>query len=136
MAKRQWQWVRVKTLTAGEKADIAAACERLITTVLKPHYLPVIRPTKFNYPVDLFGKWRGSKYSFIVRFRSGFPENAGEEFDSAFARFDHVDAAIDDNRFDVMWHRHTGQWWRLHSSVTLQEALRLVEAGEVLRPPI
>jgi hypothetical protein len=25
-----------------------------------------------------------------------------------------------------MWHRHTGQWWRLHSFVTLEEALRLI----------
>ena len=136
MAKRQWQWVRVKALTAGEKADIAAACERLITGVLKPRYLPEIVPAKFNYPVDLFGKWRGTKYSFIVKFRAGFPDPVREEFDAAFARLDHVEQIVDDIRFDVMWHRHTGQWWRVHSSVTLEEALRLVEAGEVLRPPI
>jgi hypothetical protein len=33
-----------------------------------------------------------------------------------------------------MWHRHTGQWYRLHSFVTLDEALRLIETEELLWP--
>lgn len=131
--KREWVWA--KSLTPQDKAGIAATCERLIAEVLKPNYLPEIKPTQFNYPVDIFGKWRGSKYSFIVRFRSGFPQNAGEEFNSGFARLDHVPGGPE-HRFDVMWHRHTGQWWPVHSSVTLEEALRVIETDGVLRPPI
>ena len=81
------------------EANVAAACERFIAEFLKPRFLPVIRPTEFNYPVDIFGKWRGSKYSFTTRYRSGFPENVGEEFDSAFARLDHVEECIEETRF-------------------------------------
>lgn len=136
MARRQYEWVRVRKLTADEKLDIARQCEELIAGFLKPTYLPEIRPNEFNYPVDLFGAWRGSKYSFIVRFRSGFPENRGEEFNAAFARLDHDERSYDELRFDVMWHRHTGQWWRLHKSVPLSEALDLVRAGGPLIPPI
>jgi glutathionyl-hydroquinone reductase len=134
MPKRETRWVRVKALAPAEKATIAAACERLITEVLKPRFLPEIRPTQFNYPIDIFGRWRGSKYSFITRYRSGFAENAGEEFDSAFTRLDHLEECLADTRFDVMWHRHTGQWWRLHSSVTLEEALHLIETEPLLQP--
>jgi hypothetical protein len=136
MAKRRRQWVWGKVLGAEEKATITADCERLIATSLKPRFLPQIKPTAFNYPIDLFGRWRGSKYSFIVRFRSGHPDNAGEEFNSAYARIDHVEEAVTDTRFDVMWHRHTGQWWPLHRSVPLAEALHLIETDPVLRPPI
>ena len=136
MPKRERRWARVKALTATEKATIAAQCEGLITEVLKPRFLPEIRPTPFNYPVDIFGKWRGSKYSFITRCRSGYPENAGEEFDLAFARLDHVEESIAETRFDVMWPRHTGRWRRLHSRVTLEEALRLVETEPLLRLPL
>jgi hypothetical protein len=136
MAKRERRWVRVKILASDEKAAIAATCERFIAEILKPRFLPEIRPTSFNYPVDIFGKWRGSKYSFIVRYRSGFPENAGEEFDSAFTRLDHVEENLAETRFDVMWHRHTGQWWGLYSSVTLEEALRLIETDALLQPPV
>jgi hypothetical protein len=134
--KRERVWVRVKLLAPGEKAAVAAACTRFIAETLKPRFLPEIRPTTFNYPVDICGKWRGSKYSFITRYRSGFPDNAGEEFDSAFTRLDHVEEHLVETRFDVMWHRHTGQWWRLHSAVTLDEALRLIETEPLLQPVI
>jgi hypothetical protein len=39
-----------------------------------------------------------------------------------------------ENRFNVMWHRHTGQWWRLHGDVSLAEALRLIATDELLGP--
>lgn len=64
----------------------------------------------------------------------GVPENAGEEFDSAFTRLDHVEEHLSDVRFHVMWHRHTGQWFRLYALVTLAEALRLIESDERLCP--
>ena len=133
MAKSVKKWVRVKVLAAEEKSAIAARCERLIVDKLKPRFVPEIRPTEFNYPVDMSGRWRGSKYSFIVRFRSGWPDNTGEEFDEAYARLDHVEERLDEFRFDVMWHRHTGQWWRRQAAVTLDEALTHVEQ---MLPPV
>ena len=134
MAKRQAVWVRVKALSAQEKAEIAAKCGRFIEDTLKPRFLPEVRPTEFNYPVDLIGRWRGDRFSFITRYRSGFPENAGEEFDAPFTRLDHVSECISETRFDVMWRRHTGQWWLFHRSVTLEEALRLIETEPFLQP--
>lgn len=134
MAKRRGQWVWVRALSAEEKAAIAAACERIIIELFKPRYLPEIRPTSLNYPVDIFGRWRGNKYSFITRYRSGFPENAGEEFDLAFTRLDYIEENLAEQRFNVMWHRHTGQWWRLHDNVSLAQALSLIETDGLLHP--
>lgn len=128
------RWVRIRALSKEEKAAIAATCEDFVARILKPRFLPEIRPTQFNYPVDIFGRWRGSKYSFVQRFRSGFAENLGEEFDHAFTRLDHLDEYLDAPRFDVMWHRHTGQWWRLHSAMTLEETLSLIETEGLLQP--
>src|SRR5215211_7198214 len=130
MATRTRVWVRV--LSAEEKAAAAAVCERFIAETLKPRFLPEIRPTQFNYPIDLFGQWRGSKYSFVLRYRSGWPDNEGEEFNSAFTRLDHVEENRTETRFDVMWHRHTGRWWHAHRSATLNEALRLIETTPLL----
>jgi hypothetical protein len=131
---KEKRWVRVKRLDAAEKAAIATRCDRFIAEVLKPRFLPAIRPTAFNYPIDIFGRWRGDKYSFVTRYRSGFAENAGEEFDSAFTRLDHLEEQFAETRFDVMWHRHTGQWFRLFPSVKLDEALRLIESEGLLHP--
>ncbi|WGD51112.1 hypothetical protein QA641_37195 [Bradyrhizobium sp. CB1650] len=75
----------------------------LIDDFPKPRFLPTIRPTQFNYPVDILGKWLGTKYRFVQSYRSGFPENLGEEFDAPFARLDWISR----NRFDIQWHRHT-----------------------------
>jgi hypothetical protein len=121
-------------LTREEKDAIAAVCERFIADTLKPRFLPVVRPTKFNYPVEIFGRWRGNQYSFITRYRSGFQDNLGEEFDAAFTRLDHVEEHAGGICFNVMWRRHTGQWFRLYAAVPLDEALHLVSSNELLRP--
>lgn len=132
--RERWQSGWVKALRKDQKAAITARCERFIHDELRPRFLPQIRPTEFNYPVDIFGKWRGSQYSFVQRYRSGFPDNRGEEFNSAFTRLDHRDDCFDEIRFDVMWHRHTGQWLCLYVLQTLDEALECIRTDELLQP--
>jgi hypothetical protein len=134
MAQRRAQWVRVRALREEEKAAIAERCACFIRDELKPRFLPQIRQTEFNYPVDIFGKWQGGKYSFIERFRSGAPDNPGWEFDQAFTRLDHRDECLTEVRFDVMWHRHTGQWFRLYEALALEEALERIRTDGRLWP--
>jgi hypothetical protein len=134
MMAKQRVWVRLRTLSNQEKAAVSAACDRFIAEVLKPRFLPEIRPTPFNYPIDINGKWRGNKYSFLQRYGTGFAENLGEEFSTAFTRLDHVEECVREVRFNLMWHRHTGQWLCLHRAVTLDEALQLIETEPLLRP--
>ena len=132
MPPRQWvRRPRSKDLSAAEKDIITVACQRLIDEVLKPRRLPVVRPTEFNYPIDIRGKWHGTRYRFIQRYRSGFPENLGEEFDAPFARLDWIGP----RRFDVQWHRHTGEWYRLYRDLSLEEALKAIQTDELLHPP-
>ena len=114
-----------------EKSHITATCQHLIDQVLKPRFLPTIRPTQFNYPVDIQGKWHGARYRFIQRYRSGYPENLGEEFDAPFARLDWVGR----DRFDIQWHRHTGTWFPLYRHQTLAQALKIIETDGLLHPP-
>ncbi|HEX4303452.1 MAG TPA: hypothetical protein VHZ78_11725, partial [Rhizomicrobium sp.] len=90
-----------------EKASVTAACEQLIEAFLKPRFLPAIEPTEFNYPVDILGKWHGAKYRFIQRYRSGFADNLGEEFDAPFARLDWISR----DRFDIRSRRGGGWNW-------------------------
>ncbi len=115
---------------ATEKRQIIAACESFIQDVLKPRFLPRIRPTEWNYVVDIHGAWAGGRYRFMQRYRSGFEHNRDEEFDAPFARIDRVGPGS----FDIYWMRHTGKWWRLHSGVTLAQALRLLETDGLLHP--
>ena len=136
MRQRQWIPVRSQVRSRGassqtEKAAITAACQRLIDEVLKPRFLPVIWPTEFNYPVDIRGKWHGTRYRFIQRYRSGFPENLGDEFDAPFTRL----GWISRERFDLQWRRHTGEWFCLHRGLSLMEAMNTIIADGLLHPP-
>jgi hypothetical protein len=129
------QWVRVRSkagqkLSEPEKVAITATCERFLAEVLRPRFLPEIRPTSFNYPVAILGKWHGNKYRFLQRFRSDAPEALEPEFEAPFARLEYVGR----DSFDVSWHRHTGEWFCLYRSVSLIEALRLIESDGHLHP--
>ncbi|ESZ30080.1 hypothetical protein X734_02030 [Mesorhizobium sp. L2C084A000] len=131
MAKRENAMVWVKKPSADEKLAMAATCERFIAEVLKPRFIHG-QPNRLDHPLDIFGKWRGSKYGFSARYRS----DDGEEFNAPFARLDHVEEHLAETRFDLMWHRHTGACGRLHATVTLDEALRLISADSRLQPPL
>ena len=67
---------------------------------------------------------------FIQRYRSGFPENLSEEFDSPFVRLDWVSR----DRFDIQWHRHTGAWHCLYRGLSLAEALNTIQSNGILHP--
>jgi len=122
--------MRTPILPATEKAAITVKCQVFIDTVLKPRFLPVVTQTQFNYPVDIQGKWHGNKYRFLQRYRSGFDDNRGEEFDAPFTRLDWVGP----DKFDVQWHRHTGQWFRIYPRLSLNDALAAIETNGILHP--
>ena len=134
MAPRQWVYVGARAgnkPSDEEKEAITAACERFIEDVLKPRFLPEIRPTEFNYCVEIFGKWHGNKYRFLQRFRNDRPDRYIEsEFISPFARLEYVGR----DRFDLSYFRHTEQWWPVDRGLTLDEALALLETKGIYHP--
>jgi hypothetical protein len=114
-----------------EKAAITAACERLIAEVLQPRFLPEVRPSAmFNYPVAIQGKWHGNKYRFFTRYRSDDPASLAAEFDAPFARLDYVSRDC----FDLLWHRHTGEWHRVAERLSLTEALHRIASEPYFQP--
>jgi len=114
----------------AEKQQIISACEAFIKDVLRPRFLPEIRPTPFNYPIDIHGDWRAGRYRFMQRWRSGHEQNAGAEFDAPFTRIDRMGP----DQFDIYWMRHTGQWWPLYHGLTLDAALRTILEDQNLHP--
>lgn len=136
MTRSARRWIGVRELTKEEKRLIGLRCETFIAGQLAPRFLPEIRPTEWNYPIALLGKWRGSNYSFVIRYRSGWEDNAGEEFNSAWVRLDHDEECLTETRFHIMWRRHTGQWFPYHASATLDEALHMIETDPILQPHI
>lgn len=134
----QHRWVRVSKRqdakpSPAEKAAIGLACERLIRDVLKPRFLAEIRPTEWNYPIDIFGAWHGRFYRFIQTFRNDRPDRYVEpEFDHPFARIEYVGP----DRFSLSYMRHTGAWWAVYHGLSLEEALATMEAVPIFHPTL
>ncbi len=127
MRRKRWVYVgrRVGAIPPdGEKAAITTACDKFIAEIFKPRFLPEIRPTEFNYPIAIYGKWHGNKFRFIERFRSDDrADMIAPEFEAPFARLEYGGR----DHFDLSYHRHTGEWFCLYRSVSLPEALQLIE---------
>lgn len=113
-----------------EKQKIVTACDAFVRDVLKPRFLPEIRPSDFNYAIDIRCAWAGGRYRFLTRYRVGSGENAGNTFDAPFASL----VRTGRDRFDLDWMRHTGQWWPLYEGKSLAQALRILETDELLFP--
>lgn len=119
---------RVQAPAGAERQAFIAACEVVLADVLRPRLLPVVTPTAWNYPVGLHGAYAGGRYRFITRYRSGRPDNLGEEFDRPFARVDRMGPGD----FTVQWMRHTGAWWPLRIGLSLEDALHVVATDGIL----
>ena len=133
MARGGWVYVGGRAgnkPSTAEKVGIMAACEKFITETLIPRFLPEVVATEFNYPVAIYGKWHGNKYRFLTRYRSDDPRSSAPEFDAPFARVDYVSRDC----FDLSWHRHTGEWFRVFERLSLAEALHLIESEPYFVP--
>ena len=93
---------RPKLPNEMEKRAIIGARDAFIRDVLKPRFLPEIKPTEWNYMVDIHGAWAAGRHRFMRRYRSGFEDNRGQEFDAPFARIDRM--GPDD--FSLHWMPH------------------------------
>jgi hypothetical protein len=51
-SRSTWPAFQIERFFAAEKSAVTAACQHLVDDFLKPRFLPTIRPTRFNYPVD------------------------------------------------------------------------------------
>jgi hypothetical protein len=133
LARGGWVYVGGKAgnkPARSEKVAIISACEKMIAEVIRPRFLPEVRPREFNYPIAIYGKWHGNKYRFITRYRSDDPRSSEPEFEAPFARLEYVNRDC----FDLSWHRHTGEWLCLFERLPLAEALHRIETEPHFEP--
>lgn len=133
MTKAPKRWVRLRALTPEQKSALGAACQTFIATRLKTRFLVTADRTARFYPANITGRWRGHRYTFTKHYACTDPRDEVDGFDQPYARLDHDAQAVDELRFDVMWLRHTGTWWRLRAAIPFEEALDMVETEPVFQ---
>ncbi len=111
--------------------ELERRAQELIDLTLKPRYIqPPPKKTEFNYLVDLFCKWRGPFFYFCSKYCSPGPRALSPFFESRFARLQYAG----DDRFNLAYFRHTGQWRELMELLSLEECLDEIRAGGLFTP--
>ncbi len=106
------------------KAEVTRKAQDLVETALKPHYVqPAPEDPQFNYIVDIYTRWYRHFFYFCAKYCVPGPNAIEPYFESIFARLDYVG----DNRFNLSFQRHTGQWMTIYTDLSLDECLVAVK---------
>lgn len=102
------------------KTEITTRVNELVEKVLKPqHIQPPPDNPRFNYIIDIYGKWYQRYFYICATYRVPDPNATAPTFEEKFARISFVSR----NRFNLAFMRHTGQWVELYVDVSLDECL-------------
>lgn len=131
MAKSMW--VKVNSpgaLSEAKKQEVTAKANELIENVLKPKHIEPNPNTEFNYLINIYVKWARGYLYFYSTYKVNSPNAIKPTFDDSFARLQY----ISDDKFDLAFKRHTGQWITLNTDATIEECLKAIEEGGWFTP--
>ncbi len=138
MAKKaQKMWVyrppkpAAPKMSADLKADIQQRADQLVEATLKPlHIQPPPEEARFNYIVDIYTKWYRHYFYFCAKYCVAGPNALYPDFEVKFARLE----SVGENRFNLAFLRHTGEWVNVHSTLSLDECLTAIQDDPFFSP--
>jgi hypothetical protein len=113
------------------KTVVKTSADELVESFLKPTFIK--EPPKdyrWNYPVDIFTKWRQRYFYFCSTWRSPHPDAISEYFESRFVRLEFTG----DEKFNMAYMRHTGQWWEIFQELTLEDSIHEIRTNPLFQP--
>lgn len=127
-SKKRWVYSPAKpdkaTLPAHLKEEIEQKSQQLIDSFLKPTYIqPPPTEARFNYLTDIWTKWYRGYFYFCTTYASPGPTALSPSFEDRFARMEYVG----NERFNLAFMRHTGQWWEIYTDLSVDECLNSIK---------
>ncbi len=111
--------------------EVTSKASKLIETVLKPkHIQPPPENPRFNYIIDLYGKWYRSYLYFCCTYACPSPNALSPTFEVRFTRLEYAG----NDRFNLAYMRHTGQWWEVYPHLSLDECLARIREEPLFHP--
>ena len=137
MTKNQKRWTyssskaSLSGISDAFKAEVTREANRVIDSVLKPRYvIPQAENERFNYIIDIFGKWYHHYFYFSATYRVAGENPVPPTFETKFTRMEYAGS----NRFHLSFTRHTGQWVQIYNDRTLDECLASIKDDELFQP--
>ena len=137
MAKIRKMWVfspskpPAPKVPAGVKAEVQQKADQLVETAIKPqHIKPPPKDDRFNRIVDIYTKWHQRYFYFCAKYCSPGPNAMSPDFETKFARL----AYVGENRFNLSFMRHTGQWIEIYTNLSLDDCLAAIKDDPFFSP--
>ncbi len=133
--KKRWMYVPPKPpkpkVPEYLKTEVKDRADDFVESYLKPHFIKeVSKDYQWNYVVDLFTKWHQRYFYFCSKWRSPSPKAISEYFEGRFARMEYVG----NNKFNMAYMRHTGQWWEIFQDFTLDQCIQEIKENPWFHP--
>jgi hypothetical protein len=124
--KRIWQLVPEKKpkpkVPDTTKLLLTEEANKLIETVIKPRYIqPPPTDNDLNYLVDVYSKWYQNYFYLISRYNCPSPKALASSFELKYIRIEYVD----ENKYNLAYMRHTGQWYEIRQECPMLECLNM-----------
>ena len=113
------------------RAEIESKARNLIEFKLKKEHIKGKNPTNdYNYIADIYFKWIGNRFYLCSKYNCPSPRAISPSFESKFARLE----CISNNKFQLFFMRHTGQWINLYQDISLEKAFKAIMEDPYFRP--
>lgn len=113
------------------KLEIEAKARNLIDSELKKKHIKGKNPDNdYNYIVDIYYKWIGKRFYLCSKYNCPSPNAISPSFESKFARLEY----ISDNKFQLFFMRHTGEWIKLYPDISLEKAFNAIKEEPYFAP--
>jgi hypothetical protein len=135
--KKRWMYVPPKPAKLNapkfEKAAVKYNADEFVESFLKPTFIKdPPKDYQWNYVVDIFTKWHQRYFYFCSTWRSTSSNAISEYFEIRFARLE----CAGDDKFNLAYMRHTGQWWEIFQELTLDECMEEMRTNPLFQPAI
>jgi hypothetical protein len=139
MAKKQKTWVYsppkppAPKVPANTKLIVRQKADELVDGVLKKRYIqhpPARNAFQYNYIADIYTKWYRHYFYFCAKYNVPGPNALVPFFEAKFARLEYTK----DNRFNMAFMRHTGEWIEVYQDLSLERCLKAVETDPFFHP--
>ena len=124
--KRRKQWIQLPTKPVKEKVSpefmkiVDLKVAEYIDTILNPYYFSRKPFDEARRLVKIYTKWHQQHYvHFLAEFHDTRPNVIQECYSDFFARI----AYMGQDRFNLAYMRHTGQWWGKYTNLSLEDCL-------------
>lgn len=113
------------------KEELFSKADELVEKHLKPSHLkPTPENPEWNYLIDIWTKWHQSYFYFCTTYASPGPNALSPTFELRFARM----AYVGQDRFNLAYMRHNGQWNEIFFDLPLDECLAAIRDERYFLP--